>query len=228
MFQRMAPAALGWFAALAALTAVAPTVEAQCGPGSPPCSNSPIPSSPSAHASAAPAPLPAPRWGLHNELGATVVNGAIMGGVGAYVRLRPASWFGLDLGLGAYTRITRRDGPRLDAPITASALLFLNPQDALQFYVLGGVGISYSSAQNDHLSSDPHLQNGAFWHVGGQLGLGVEWRIARQYALNTDVRGLLRTRVAGSHAPQSADPDTGVLTNTPVGVYWTLGWTVYY
>jgi opacity protein-like surface antigen len=179
---------------------------------------------------AAPAPvLPEPTWGLHAELGAMGLRDTAMAGGGLALRLRPTPWFGVDLGLGSYGGIDAQNRDRVEVPFTANALFFVNPQSQLQLYVLGGLGVSYAEVGNAFGSGEPGDLFGTrnFTHFGGQLGVGVEWRLGRHFALNTDLRGFVRTRTDDDGAPEFIDPDTGDSTNTSGGVYWTAGATLY-
>jgi hypothetical protein len=74
-------------------------------------------------------PLPDPRWGVHEEVGATFANGVVMGGIVIAARWRPVRWLGAELGLGIYTRFSAHDITGLDAHVTASAVFFVNPQN---------------------------------------------------------------------------------------------------
>jgi len=179
-------------------------------------------------AATAPA-LPEPTWGLHAELGAMGLRDTAMAGGALALRLRPTPWFGVDLGLGSYAGIDAQDRDRVEVPFTANALFFVNPQSQLQLYVLGGLGVSYAEVGNSFGSfeSDDFFATRSFTHVGGQLGVGVEWRLGRHFALNTDLRGFVRTRTDDDGAPEFIDPDTGDSTNTSGGLYWTAGATLY-
>jgi opacity protein-like surface antigen len=177
---------------------------------------------------AAPA-LPEPTWGLHAELGAMGLRDTAMAGGGLALRLRPTPWFGVDLGVGSYGGVDAQDRDRVEVPFTANALFFVNPQSQLQLYVLGGLGVSYAEVGNafGSFDSDDFFATRSFTHFGGQLGLGVEWRLSHHFALNTDLRGFVRTRTDDDGAPEFIDADTGNSTNTSGGLYWTAGATLY-
>jgi opacity protein-like surface antigen len=173
--------------------------------------------------------LPEPTWGLHAELGAMGLRDTAMAGGGLALRLRPTPWFGVDLGVGSYGGVDAQDRDRVEVPFTANALFFVNPQSQLQLYVLGGLGVSYAEVGNafGSFDSDDFFATRSFTHFGGQLGLGVEWRLSHHFALNTDLRGFVRTRTDDDGAPEFIDADTGNSTNTSGGLYWTAGATLY-
>ena len=177
----------------------------------------------------APVALPEPTWALHADVGAMGLRDTAMAGGTLALRLRPTPWFAVDFGLGSYGGFDGQDRSRVELPLTVNALVFVNPQSQLQLYLLGGLGVSYAevgSAGFGSLGSDPFASRN-FTYVGGQLGVGLEWRLSRHFALNTDLRGFVRTRTDDDGAPEFIDPDTGATTNTSGGVYWTAGATLY-
>lgn len=183
--------------------------------------------------SIAPAEEPAPRWGVHAELGAMTTGGVAMGGGGVAFRLRPSPWFALDLGVGSYGGQDYNGNDRVEVPFSANGLFFINPQSRWQFYLLGGLGASYAHTDGLGTYAGPaHLDMSMFGndysYFGGQLGVGLEWRMSRNFALNTDFRAFVRTRTDGGSTPEFTDPDTGATTDTSGGAYWTGGATLYW
>jgi hypothetical protein len=63
-------------------------------------------------------------------------------------------------------------------------------------------------------------------HIGGQAGMGIEWRLARAFALNVDVRGILRHRIDNDPRPEFIDGTRS--TNTSGGAMLTFGGTLYF
>jgi hypothetical protein len=181
-----------------------------------------------------PAAPPDARWGLHAELGAMTSSGIAMGGGAVALRLRPARWFAVDLGVGSYGGVDYDGNSRVEVPITANALFFVNPQNAFQFYVLAGIGGSYAQVDGMGYDLTPpgyygHMGSTAeYSYFGAQLGIGLEWRLGPSFALNTDVRGFVRGRTDGGSTPEFTDPMTGQTTDTSGGAYWTLGATLYW
>ena len=173
--------------------------------------------------------VPAFDMGLHFNLAGLRMENAQMGGVQGAFRIRPAEFFAVDLGLGGFVGDSLaygvdRGGARWEMPLTADFLFFFNPQHAFQFYALVGVGVSYAEQE----LSGRRVR--ALGYLGGEAGLGVEWRLSRHFALNLDVRGFLRQHV-GDDGPefvrQNAD---GTLQSTDLsgGAYGTMGLTVYF
>lgn len=178
-----------------------------------------------------PVQLREPRWGVHGEIGAMTSNRiAMVGGTVAF-RMRPSPWFAVDLGIGTYGGIDYDGNDRVEIPLTANALFFVNPQSRLQFYFLAGVGLSYAHVDSLGFSGTGGFDDvfgRDFSYAGGQLGIGLEWRLGRHFALNTDLRGFIRSRTDDSSTPEFVDPATGATTNTSGGVYWTGGATIYW
>jgi len=178
-----------------------------------------------------PVQLREPRWGVHGEIGAMVSGNTAMGGGSVAIRMRPSPWFAVDLGIGAYSGIDYEGNDRVEIPLTANALFFVNPQSRLQLYFLAGVGLSYAHASNfafDSSGFSGDFFGRDFSYVGGQIGIGLEWRLGRHFALNTDLRGFIRTRTDDDSRPEFVDPATGATTDTSGGVYWTGGATIYW
>lgn len=154
---------------------------------------------------------------------------AMMGAGGAF-RIRPNPHFALDLGAGVYGGNDYNDLTRVEVPVVADALFFFNPQHRFQFYALVGVGVSFGTAEgfNRHTGL---LTDRDYLHIGGEAGLGVEWRIGRNFALSFDVRGFLREQVGGNAEPEFRERnDRGLWqeTNTSGGVTGRLGMTFYF
>lgn len=188
----------------------------------------------------APTPAPAPREphiGLHGHIGGMLSDEVDMGGATAALRLRPSSHIGLDLGIGAYGGRDYYDRERLEIPLTADLLFFFNPEDKLQLYGLAGAGVSFAAVNTDenydHYCNDYDGYCDTFEeeyaYIAGEVGLGLEWRIGRHFALNTDVRGFLRQRVddQADSNPEFINSN-GESTNTSAGALLTLGATVYF
>jgi hypothetical protein len=172
--------------------------------------------------------LPPPTLGLRSEVGAMTTNRIAMGGAGFAFRYRPGPFVAYDFGLGIYGGEDYHGRARVEMPITANAVFFFNPRSELQFYALAGAGYSFA-ATDGGLDSHPWGTYDATTehsYIGGQGGLGLEWRLSRCFAIHGDVRGFLRQRI-GSGAPEFRDAATGRTTNTSGGVYWTLGTTLY-
>lgn len=168
--------------------------------------------------------------GLHLHLDGLFGDSLAMGGGGAAFRIRPIPHLAFDLGASLYGGEDYNGLDRIEVPFTADALLFFNPQHRFQFYALLGIGGSFAEASgyNHRLSRSESRE---YAHLGGQLGLGLEWRISRVFALNADVRGFIRQRVDGSNQPefQEITRDGRIIsTDTSGGVVGRLGMTFYF
>ena len=68
-------------------------------------------------------------------------------------------------------------------------------------------------------------------HLGGEAGLGFEWRISRGFAMNIDARGFVRQRVDDSSEPEFAERTRSgewLETDTSAGVTGRVGMTFYF
>lgn len=149
---------------------------------------------------------------------------ARLGGMGAALRLRPTEHFAVDLGVGVYGGTDHAGRDRVEIPVTADVLAFVNPQHRAQFYGVAGLGMSF--AYGNVGSTDIMERN--YTYVGGNLGAGIEFRITRGFALNMDLRGVLRKQTGGA-AEFTRTTSTGTeTTRTSAGVVGQLGATLYF
>lgn len=170
-------------------------------------------------------PPPPPRkererkLGLHFDVGGTFGPQVSMGGFNGAIRFRPKEHIGIDLGSGYFVGNDYQGFYRTEIPLTANVLFFLNPQHKFQFYFLLGPGASFGRVETvDEVRR--------VTHIGGQGGFGVELRLARAFALNADVRGVIRHRVDNDPRPEFFD---GVrATDTSAGALITFGGTFYF
>jgi hypothetical protein len=176
--------------------------------------------------------LDRPNLGVHGHVGGITSSQVDMGGFTAAFRLRPQEHIGLDLGIGAYGGTDYNGLDRAELPVTADLLFFVNPQHPLQVYFVAGAGVSFAHAEgvNRHTG---HRESRDFTYAGGQAGVGLEWRIADHFALNTDLRGFLRKMVdSGNGQAEFVEYDdgrrTGRTTNLSGGGVFNLGATVYF
>jgi len=176
--------------------------------------------------SASPAPVAAPppkdrerKVGLHFDVGGTFGPSVAMGGFSGALRFRPASHFGIDLGAGYFAGHDYQGDYRTEVPVTANMLFFVNPKSKVQFYVLLGTGLSFGKKETFN-----EIRN--MTHVGGQAGLGLEFRLAPGFALNADVRGVLRHRIDNDPRPEFIDGTRS--SDTSGGALMTFGATFYF
>jgi hypothetical protein len=150
-----------------------------------------------------------------------------MGGFSAGVRFRPIGVFALDVGLGIYGGSDWNDNARVEVPLTVDALFFVNPRSRVQFYLLAGVGASWA-----HAGFDVTGYGGReYTYLGGEGGLGLEFRLSRHFAINTDFRAFLRGRVDDNPYPEFERTTAGGLvqtTDVSGGVRGTFGATIYF
>ena len=159
------------------------------------------------------------KLGLHFDFGGTFGPQVSMGGVGGALRFRPTEHVGIDLGSGYYAGNDYQGFFRTEIPLTANVLFFLNPQHKFQFYFVLGPGLSFGRV--DTINEVRRMT-----HVGGQAGAGVELRLAPAFALNADVRGVIRHRIDNDPRPEFFDGVRG--TNTSGGAVLTFGGTFYF
>jgi len=184
-----------------------------------------------------PVVLPQQEWGLNLRVEGAMIGGgyrggAGMGGFGAGLRYKPSPWFGIEAGADFVLGRDYNDYARNETAFTLSGLLFLNPRSRAQVYLLGGFGWSIANVQNDNFSQFGPLSPGQSdtWHYfGGQAGIGIEYRLTRNVAVNADMRGFIRGRTDNNNAaPEFTDPNTGKTTNTSGGLLFTGGMTFYF
>jgi len=159
------------------------------------------------------------KLGLHFDVGGTFGSEVLMGGVSGALRFRPKEHVGLDLGSGYFAGNDYQGFHRSEIPLTANLLFFVNPQHKVQVYFLLGPGVSFGRV--DRFNEIRHMT-----YVGGQAGLGLELRLAPAFALNLDVRGVLRHRIDNDPRPEFVDGTRS--TDTSGGALLAIGATFYF
>ena len=122
---------------------------------------------------------------------------------------------------------------RSESAFTINGLVFLNPRSRAQVYLLGGFGWAGARVYNDNTTLQAgyyYPQETHYGYFGGQAGGGLEFRVAKHFALNLDLRGFVRGRIDenAQAQPEFRDPVTGRTTNTSGGGIITGGMTVYF
>jgi hypothetical protein len=182
---------------------------------------------------------PAREWGFNLRLQTAIMGDdpkrakdSGMGGLGFSFRYRPIPHFAFDAGLDFLGGTDWAGNERRETALLLNAMIFFNPKDKLQLYTLGGLGFSGARVNRQHMDSNGtdreiHEEYGYF---GGQLGVGLEWRIARKTALNLDVLGFIRGRTdeKARNQPEFTDDETGRRTNTSGGGLGRIGITFYW
>jgi hypothetical protein len=181
-------------------------------------------------------PISPPReWGLNLHLegaaiGSGVNHNASMGGLGGGLRYKPTRYFGLETDLDFVGGRGYAGDQRTEQALSFNGLLFLNPRDRAQVYLLAGFGWSWAHSTND--PSDPTQGNfsNSYSYFGGQAGVGLELRLTRVLAFNLDFRGFVRSRtdVQPGGKAEFTDATTGQTTNTSGGGLLTGGMTLYF
>lgn len=168
--------------------------------------------------------------GLNLNLSGIWGENLAMGGGGAAFRIRPIPHVAIDLGAGLYGGNDYNGLERWEVPVTADVLFFFNPQNRFQFYALVGVGASISHAEGQNRFT-LLAENRDYFHLGGEVGLGLEWRMGRVFALSLDARGFIRHRVDDSAEPEFTEPsEDGGWQSTDLsgGVTTRVGMTFYF
>jgi opacity protein-like surface antigen len=184
-----------------------------------------------------PPPPPPPKrayhrmWGFNLHLLGVMMDShqadtAGMGGLGFTFRVRPERHFALDFGLDLVGGRDYLGHRRSEVPFSVSALVYANPKNVVQFYMLGGLG--WSSASVDIYDDRSRIEN--YSYFGGQLGAGLEVRLTPPVSLNFDLVGFIRGRTdaAARDVPEFTDPETGQTTNTSGGGMLRGGVTFYW
>jgi opacity protein-like surface antigen len=178
---------------------------------------------------------PSREWGLnlHLEgaaLGSGAQHNASMGGLGAGLRFKPTRYIGLESNIDFVGGHGYNGDQRNETALTFNGLLFLNPRDRAQVYLLAGFGWSWAHSQND--PSDPAASpfDQHYSYFGGQAGIGLELRLTRTLAFNIDFRGFVRSRTdeLAQSQPEFTNATTGQTTNTSGGGLLTGGMTLYF
>lgn len=165
--------------------------------------------------------------GVHLALAGLMTENVGMGGFQGAFRLRPIRHLAIDIGAGIFggesLNYGADSGGRWEVPFTTDVLFFFNPQHRFQVYALVGAGVSVAGQET--LRGERQLE-----YVGGEAGLGFEWRIGRHFALNVDIRGFLRQHV-GDDGPEFVrinDAGERETTDLSGGGYGTVGMTFYF
>lgn len=156
---------------------------------------------------------------------------ADMNGMGAALRFRPIPHIAIEGAVELLWGTDYNGFQRFEDAVLINGLFYVNPRSAVQVYGLVGIG-SGAAYLDSGLASDgqPVLRDEQYTYFGGQLGLGVEARVTRHFAVGADLVGFLRGRT-DAHAwrePEFIDPKTGRGTNTSGGGLLRLGATFYW
>ncbi len=160
-------------------------------------------------------------------------NRVALGGVGATMRFRYHPYLATEVTLGAYFGRDYNGDQRAEVPATINELIYFNPMHRLQVYGLLGIGASWAAVQYEGANAVTRGRDtGGYAYFGGQVGLGLEWQLTRNFSLFTDARAFIRTRV---DAEIQTNPEytrsngsRTETTNTSAGVTGQFGAMFYF
>jgi len=164
-------------------------------------------------------------------MGAGAQNDSWLGGAGLAFRLRPFPMFAVDLGLEIAGGVDYNGNDRAEQAFVGNTLVFLNPRDRVQCFLLGGFNLGGANVRVRKQAGYAVLpRDDSYTYVGVQLGLGVEWRVSRRAAITSDFELLARGRTDTGRDtnPEYIDPSTHMATNDSGGGLFRLGGTLYF
>ena len=155
-----------------------------------------------------------------------------MAGLGFAFRYRPLPPLAFEAGIDLLSGTDFQGYSRSEAAFLVNALVFFNPHDVVQFYGLGGLGLSGATVTVAPRSGETPFQrhDEDYSYFGGQLGVGFEVRVTHTVAIAADLVGFIRARTDGlsDSAPEFTDPETHRVTNTSGGGLLRAGATFYW
>lgn len=177
-------------------------------------------------------------WGvnLHANLGlmgndANMSPDADMNGFGGALRFRPIPHIGIEGSVELLWGTDYNGFQRFEQALMVSGLFYVNPRSSVQLYGIAGFGGGAAFLDSGTTAEGlPVLRDENYTYAGGHLGVGLEARVTRHFALGADLIGFLRWR-NDRHAadnPEFVDPATGRSTNTSGGGLLRLGATFYW
>ena len=175
---------------------------------------------------------PKKEWGLNLHLGGAMMGkgrdgNAGMGMTGLGLRFRPIPHAAIEGNLDFAWGRDYNGYRRSETGFTLNGLIFLNPKNTTQVYLLGGFGWSGATAIDDRDGFDKWEYK--YGYFGVQGGVGLEFRLSKAVALNVDLRGLVRGRIDDHRRqhPEFVSGD-GKATNTSGAGLLTGGLTFYW
>lgn len=168
-----------------------------------------------------------------------------MGGFGVSLRYRPWAHFAFDAGFDIVGGTDFNGFERVETPFSLNGMIYFNPRSRSQFYVIGGVNWSRASVHSDEPSplltaSNDGGYGASYKYFGGQLGVGLEFRLSKRLAFNVDVLGFMRSRTdvddndkhhgasTNNTAPEFINADTGQTSNKSGGGLFRGGLTLWW
>lgn len=169
------------------------------------------------------------KFALTGRISAMIGDRVTMGGFSAGIRFRPSRIFGVELSIGGFGGTDYNGLSRAEMPFKLNAMFWLPRASRFQMYVLAGVGTSWAAVDGFHEGYGEYVSTN-YGYVGGEVGIGMEWRVASRFALSADVRGFLRTRVDSGGRPEfirSTGSGTQT-TDTSAGALFSIGGHLYF
>lgn len=115
-----------------------------------------------------------------------------MSGVGVGLRFVPAPFIALEPAIDGLSGRDQLGRQRNETTLAFNTVFFLNPDDPIQIY--GLLGVFTTSAEVKGTPEAPVSHGGRFSYVGGQIGAGIELRLAPALAFNGEIIGYARQR----------------------------------
>lgn len=168
-----------------------------------------------------------------------------MGGFGVSLRYRPWARFAVDAGFDIIGGTDLNGFERVEVPFSVNGMLYFNPKSRSQFYVIGGVNWSTASVSSSSPSpllaatKDGNSYAAEYKYFGGQLGVGLEFRLSKRLSFNVDALGFMRSRDVDDHGkdgkagaskdvPEFFNAQTGQSTNKSGGGLFRGGLTLWW
>lgn len=175
-------------------------------------------------------------WGvnMHATLGLMADDAAAsdagLNGVGPALRFRPIPHIAIEGSLELVWGVDYNGYDRFEHALLVNGLFFANPRSAVQLYGIAGLGVGGAYIDSSDESGLPTLRDETYSYVGAQLGVGLEARATRHFALGGDVIGFVRDRTDrnADENPEFVDPVTHRQTNSSGGGLVRLGATYYF
>jgi hypothetical protein len=180
------------------------------------------------------------RWGMNLRVEGALLpqyhedaaNDTGMAGLGLSLRYRPTPMFALDFAADFLGGVDANGLERQEIPLALSAMIYANPRNVVQFYMMGGMNWSFARVFSDTVQ--PNLREGTqddYTYFGGHAGLGLEFRVSKLVGINVDGLGFIRTRTDddGDGAfPEYYDRKNGEISNSSAGGLLRAGVTFWW
>lgn len=156
-------------------------------------------------------------------------DGGGLGGIGASFRWRPSPFFAFDVGTDVVGGTDYHGNGRIEVAGSLSGLVYFNPQHRVQVYGIGGVHLSHASVDPEYHTLQYYGDESITYdYAGAHAGLGLEFRLARHFALFADGLGIIRQELDDDNAPEFRDPEDGETTDTSGAALFRTGVTFWW